>query len=80
MAPLRFIKEKFQSLATEIYEYLHDISLPILVSFFKVNKTIPYDLKICELYARNLKSIIISFLSQKVWALIRQNIRDSSSL
>ena len=47
-----------QSLAIEIYKYLHGLSPAILNEVFKVNKTIPYDLRIRnELYARNPKTV-----------------------
>ena len=63
-----------QSLAIEIYEYLHGLSPAILNEVFKVNKTIPYDLRMRnELYARNPKTVrygteTISFLSPKMWS------------
>ena len=75
-----------QSLAIEIYKYLHGLSPAILNEVFKVNETIPYDLRMRnELYARNPKTVrygteTISFLSPKIWSLIPQNIKDSGSL
>ena len=75
-----------QSLAIEIYKYLHGLSPAILSEVFKVNETIPYDLRMCnELHARNPKTVrygteTISFLSPKIWSLIPQNIIDSGSL
>ena len=75
-----------QSLATEIYRYLHGISPAILSEVFKAKETIPYDLRMRnELYARNPKTVrydteTISFLSPKIWSLIPQYIKDSSSL
>ena len=75
-----------QSLAIEIYKYLHGLSPAILKEVFKVNQTIPYDLRMCnELYARHPKTVrygteTISFLSPKIWSLIPQNIIDSGSL
>ena len=57
-----------QGLATEIYKYLHGLSPAILNEVFKVNETIPYDLRMRnELYARNPKTVrygteTISFL------------------
>ena len=48
-----------QSLAIEIYKYLHGLSPAILNEVFKVNETIPYDLRMRnELYARNPKIVI----------------------
>ena len=51
-------QRNFQSLAIEIYQYLHGLSPAILSEVFKVNKTIPYDLRMRnELYARNRKTV-----------------------
>ena len=65
-----------QSLAIGIYKYLHGLSPAILLNeVFKVNETIPYDLRMRnELYARNPKTVrygteTISFLSPKIWSL-----------
>ena len=81
-----------QSLAIEIYKYLHGLSPAILSEVFKVNEIIPYDLRMRnELYARNPKTVIYGtetifiFLVSKICALIPQNIChkniiDSSSL
>ena len=75
-----------QSLATEIYKYLHGISPAILSEVFKAKETIPYDLRMRnELYARIPKKVrydtkTISFLSPKIWSLIPQYIKDSSFL
>ena len=75
-----------QSLAIEIYKYFHGQSPAILSEVFKVNETIPYDLRIRnKLYSRNPKKVTygaetISSLSPKIWSLIPQNIKDSSSL
>ena len=75
-----------QSLPTEIFKYLRDLSPTILGGVFKGNETIPYDLRTRnELYVRNPKTVIygtktIPFLSPKIWSLIPKNIKDSSSL
>ena len=75
-----------QSLGIEIYKYLHGLSPATLNEVFKVNETMPYDLRMLnELYARNPKAVrygteTISFLSPKIWYLILQNIKDSGSL
>ena len=51
MTPLRFIKKIFQNLAIEIYKYLHGLSPALLSEVFKVNETLPCDLKMRnELY------------------------------
>ena len=75
-----------QSLAIEIYKYLHGLSPTILGEGFKVNETLLYNLRMRdELYVRNPKTVrygtkTISFLPPKIWALIPQNIKDSSFL
>ena len=47
-----------QSLAIEIYKYLHGLSPAILSEVFKVSKTIPYDLRMRnELYVKNPKTV-----------------------
>ena len=52
-------RKNVQNLAIEIYKYLHGLSPAILSEDFKVNKTIPYDLRMRdELYARNSKIVI----------------------
>ena len=65
-----------QSLPIEIYKYLNGLSPAILSKVFKLNVTIPYDLRTRdELYARNPKTVRcstepVSFLSLKIWSLI----------
>ena len=52
-------QENVQNLGIEIYKYLLGLSPAILNEVFKVNETIPYDLKMCDdLYARNPKIVI----------------------
>ena len=80
-----------QSLAIEIYKYLHGLFPAILSEVFQVNEIIPHDLRMRnELYARNLKTVIYGtettfLLSPNICALMPQNIChkniiDSSSL
>ena len=63
----------------------YGLSPIVLGEVFKVNETIPYDLRMRkDLYARNPKTVrhgteIISFLSPKFWALIPETIKDFSS-
>ena len=70
-----------QSLAIEIYKNLHGLSPAILSRDFKVNETIPYDLRMHnKLYTRNPQTVrydteTISFLPPKIWSLIPQNIK-----
>ena len=75
-----------RSLVIETYKYIHCLPSIKLDEVFRVNKIIPCDLRMRnELHARNPKRVrygteTISFLSLKIWALIPQNIKDSSSL
>ena len=61
-------QRNFQSLAIGIYKYLHGLSPLILREVLKVDKTIPYDLRMVnELCAGNLRTVrygteTISFL------------------
>ena len=83
---LRTVCSDAQSLAIEIYKYLHCLSPAILSEVFKVDKKIPYDLRMRnELYARNPTTVrhgteTIFFMSPKIWSLIPQDIKDSGSL
>ena len=58
----------------------------MLNEVFKVNETIPYDLRIqSKLYARDPTKLrygteTISFLSPKIWSLIPQNVKDSDTV
>ena len=69
-----------QSLAIEIYKYLHGPSPEVLSEVFKVSEIIPYDLRMRdELYVKNPKTVIYSTetifsLSPKICALIPRNI------
>ena len=69
----------------QIYKYFHGISRTILGENFKVDEAISHDLRaLDELYAINLNTVrydteTISLLSTKVWVLVVQNIKDSSS-
>ena len=82
----RTVCSDVQSLAIEIYKYLHGLSPAILTEVFKINKKIPYDLRMRnELYARNPKTVrhgteTIFLMSPKIWYLIPQDIKDSGSL
>ena len=50
------LQRNVQSLANEIYKYLHGLSPAILSEVFKVNDTIPYHLRMRnKLYARKIQ-------------------------
>ena len=62
-------QKNVQSLAIGIYEYLDVLYLAMLSEVFKVNVTIPYDLRMRnELYARNPKTVIYGPTAHVVYA------------
>ena len=75
-----------QSLAVEIYKFLHCLSPAIMGNILKLNKPSTYNLRTREeLYSRNLKTVrygteTISFLALKIWAIAPQNIKNCTSL
>ena len=65
-----------QSLAIEIYKFLHGLSPAIMGDKIRPRQ---------ELYSRNPKTVkygaeIISFLAPKIWAIVPQNIKNCTSL
>ena len=73
MAPLRFIKKNSEFSAIEIYRYLHGLSPTILGEVIKVKEAV------CQKFKR-YGTETTSLLPPNIWALIPQNIKDSSSL
>ena len=75
-----------ESLATEIYKFLHGLSSSIMSQVFKLNSPLPYHLRNSnELYSRNLKTVIygtetISFLAPKIWSVVPLDLKNSTSL
>ena len=62
-----------QRLAIKIYKFLHNLSPCIMINIFKVNQTIPYDLrKRSVLQSRNPNSVkygteTVSYIAPKIW-------------
>ena len=53
-------QKNVQNLSIEVYKYLHGLSPATVSDVFKVNETIPFNLRMRnELYARNPKIVII---------------------
>ena len=53
-------QKNVQNLAIEIYKYLHGLSPAIVSDVFKVNETLPFNLRMRnELYARSPKIVVI---------------------
>ena len=79
-------RRNVQSLAIEIYKFLHGLSPAILGDIIKLNRPNTYNLRTHqELYSRNPKTVrygteAISFLAPKIWAIVPQNIKNCISL
>ena len=75
-----------QSLAIEIYKFLHGLSPAIMGDIIKLNRPPTYNLRTRqELYSRNPKTMrygteTISFLGPKIWAIVPQNIKNCTFL
>ena len=75
-----------QSLAIEIYKFLHGLSPAIIGNIIKLNRPPTYNLRTRrKLYSRNPKTVrygaeTISFLASKIWAIVPQNIKNCTSL
>ena len=75
-----------QSLAIELYKFLHGLSPSIMKNVFHFNTSIPYNLRSRnELYSRNPKRVkygteTISYLAPKIWSLVSNAIKNSKSL
>ena len=78
--------KNIQSLAIEIYKFLHNLSPCIMNNIFKVNQTVPYDLrKRNVLQSRNPSSVrygteTISYIAPKIWSLVPETIKNCDSL
>ena len=65
--------KNIQSLAIEIYKFLNNLSPFIINNLFKVNQTVPYDLRKWNIIqTRNPSSVrygteIISHIAPKIW-------------
>ena len=75
-----------QSLAIEIYKFLHGLSPAIMSGIIKLKRPPTYNLRIRqELYSINPKTVrygteTISFLAPKIWAVVPQTIKNCTSL
>ena len=75
-----------QSLAIEIYKFLHGLSPAIMGDIIKLNRSPTYNLRTRqELYSRNPKTVrfgteTISILALKIWAIVPQNMKNCTSL
>ena len=75
-----------QSLAIELYKFLHSLSPSIMKNVFHFNTNISYNLRSrSELYSRNPKTVkygteTISYFAPKIWFLVPNAIKNSKSL
>ena len=75
-----------QSLAIELYKFLHGLSPSIMKNVFHFNTNIPYSLRSrSKLYSRNPKTVkygteTISYLAPEIWSLVLNAIKSSKSL
>ena len=78
--------KNIQSLAIEIYNFLHNLSPCIMNNKFKVNQTVPYDLKKRSvLQSRNPSSVrsgteTKSYIASKIWSLVPETIDNCDGL
>ena len=80
-----FVRLAFKGL--RFIQKMSNVKSPTIIDeAFKINETIRYCLRMRnKLYARHIKTVrygteTISILFSKMWSLISQNIKDSSSL
>ena len=75
-----------QTLAIEIFKFLHGLSPQIMNDGFQVKSPAPYYLRDKnELYSRNPKteayeSESVSFMALKIWSIVPQELKNSQSL
>ena len=78
--------KSIQSLAIEIYKFLHNLSPCIMNNIFKVNQTVPYDLRKRKvLQSRKPTSVrygteTISYMAPKIWTLFPETIKSCDRL
>ena len=74
--------KNIQSLAIEIYKFLHNLSPCIMNNIFKVNQTVPYDLrKRNVLQSRNPSSVRYGTetTAPKIWSIVLEIIKNGDS-
>ena len=85
-APFSVHHRNIQTLAIEIYEHIHKLSPAIMGEVFKINRSLPYNLRTSnEFSSRVPKTVkygteIISFLAPKFWASVPGKIKECSCL
>ena len=75
-----------QILATEICKHIHGLSPAIMGEVFKINSTLPQNLRIHNDFSSRVPETLkyeteaISFLAPEVWALVPEKIKECSCL
>ena len=78
--------KNIQSLAIEIYKFLPNASPCAMNNIFKVNQTVPYNLrKRNAVHSRNPSSLrygteTISYIAPKIWTLVPETTKNCDSL
>ena len=78
--------KNIQSLAIEIYKFLPNASPCAMNNIFKVNQTVPYNLrKRNAVHSRNPSSLrygteTISYIAPKIWTLVPETSKNCNSL
>ena len=81
-----WIKRNIQTLATEIYKQIHGLPPAIMGEVFKINRTLPYNLRPQNDFSSRVPKTVkygtetISFLAPKVWALVPEKMKECSCL
>ena len=74
--------KNIQSLTIEIYKFLHNLSPCIMNNIFKVNQTVPYDLRKRNVFQRRNPSSVrygtetISYIPPKIWTFVPETIKN----
>ena len=75
-----------QTLAIEIYKHIHGLSPAIMGEVFKINRTLPYNLRTQNDFSSRVPKTVnygtetISFLAPEVWALVPEKLKECSCL
>ena len=83
---LLYHERNIQTLAIEIFKFLHGLSPKIMEDVFKLKDTISYELRVCnQLYSRNPRTVrygteSISYLAPKIWSVVPKEIKQIDSL
>ena len=73
-----------QTLAIEIYKHILGLSPAIMRKVFKINRTLPYNLRLCNEFSSRVPKTVkygteaISLIAPKVWALVPGKTKECS--